>query len=54
VRVIIQSDSQPTLNWELADGGLVTGPLRRNRPGASDPKAVDAFRDLMIQAAGRE
>jgi hypothetical protein len=54
VRVIIHSDAQRTLNWELVDGGLVTGPLRRNRQGAGDPKAVDAFRDMMIQAAGQE
>jgi NAD(P)-dependent dehydrogenase (short-subunit alcohol dehydrogenase family) len=38
----------------VVDGGLLTGPLRRNRPGASDPQARAAFRDMMIQAASQD
>jgi len=38
----------------VVDGGLLTGPLRRNRPGASDPQARAAFREMMIQAASQD
>lgn len=38
----------------VVDGGLLTGPLRRNRPGAGDPQAREALRDMMIQAAGQD
>jgi NAD(P)-dependent dehydrogenase (short-subunit alcohol dehydrogenase family) len=38
----------------VVDGGLLTGPLRRNRPGAGDPQARQALRDMMIQAAGQD
>ena len=38
----------------VVDGGLLTGPLWRNRPGASDPQARAAFRDMMIQAASQD
>jgi NAD(P)-dependent dehydrogenase (short-subunit alcohol dehydrogenase family) len=38
----------------VVDGGLLTGPLRRNRPGASDPQAREAFREMMIQAATQD
>jgi hypothetical protein len=33
------------------DGGLLTGPLRRNRPQLADPKTRETFRDLMLKAA---
>ena len=36
------------------DGGLLTGPLRRNRPAAGDPQARQAFRDMLIQAASQD
>ena len=38
----------------VVDGGLRTGPLRRNRPGAGDPQARQGLRDMMIQAAGHD
>jgi NAD(P)-dependent dehydrogenase (short-subunit alcohol dehydrogenase family) len=36
----------------VVDGGLLTGPLRRNRPGAGDPQAREEFREMLIKAAG--
>ena len=38
----------------VVDGGLLTGPLRRNRPGAGDPQAREAFRETLIKAAGEQ
>jgi len=38
----------------VIDGGLLTGPLRRNRPGARDPQARAALRDMLIQAASAD
>jgi NAD(P)-dependent dehydrogenase (short-subunit alcohol dehydrogenase family) len=35
----------------VVDGGLLTGPLRRNRPAARDPKAREALRDMLLKAA---
>jgi NAD(P)-dependent dehydrogenase (short-subunit alcohol dehydrogenase family) len=35
----------------VVDGGLLTGPLQRNRPVARDPKAREALRDMMLKAA---
>lgn len=35
----------------VVDGGLLTGPLRRNRPVARDPQAREVFRDMMLKAA---
>jgi NAD(P)-dependent dehydrogenase (short-subunit alcohol dehydrogenase family) len=36
----------------VVDGGLLTGPLQRNRPVSRDPKAREALRDMMLKAAG--
>lgn len=38
----------------VVDGGLLTGPLQRNRPAARDAKAREAFRDMLLQAASQE